>query len=86
MHLSERSLQRKIRQERDCTFQDLVDEVRKKLCAKLLKDPRRSVEQVGYLAGYSDTTSFIRAYRRWYGRTPRQPNSVESSGGQQDLS
>lgn len=85
MHVSPRSLQRRIRQERDCTFQGLVDEVRIKLCAKLLSDGQRSVEQVGYLAGYSDTTSFIRAYRRWHGRTPRQDASMEPGpGGEED--
>lgn len=89
MHLSARSLQRRIKEERGCTFQDLVDEVRKKLCAKLLRDRRYSVEQVAYLVGYSDTTSFIRAYRRWHGRTPRQASPANSKArpgrGQSDL-
>ena len=83
MHVSPRSLQRKIKQERDCTFQGLVDEVRIKLCAKLLSDKRRSVEQVGYLAGYADSTSFIRAYRRWHGRTPRQTSSTQPGAGRE---
>lgn len=74
LNLSSRSLQRKIKEEQDCSYRDLVDEVRKKLCARYMEDPQRTVDEIGYLAGYADTTSFIRAYKRWYGSTPRQTN------------
>lgn len=72
LNLSSRSLQRKLKKERGCTYKDLVEEARKKLCAKYLEDPQRTVDEIGFLTGYADTTSFIRAFKRWYGKTPRQ--------------
>ncbi|MCG8605094.1 helix-turn-helix transcriptional regulator, partial [bacterium] len=72
LNLSARSLQRKLKQEKGCSYTDLVEDARKKLCAKYLEDPKRTVDEVGYLTGYADTTSFIRAFKRWYGKTPRQ--------------
>lgn len=75
LNLSSRSLQRKLKQEKGCSYKDLMEETRKKLCAKYLEDPRRTVDEIAYLTGYADTTSFIRAFKRWYGKTPRQVGS-----------
>ncbi len=72
LHLSSRSLQRKIKKEKGCSYRHLVDETRKKLCAKYMEDPKRTVDEISFLAGYADTTSFIRAFKRWYGKTPKQ--------------
>jgi AraC-like DNA-binding protein len=42
--------------------------------ARMLADPgeRRTVEQIGYAAGFDDPTTFTRAFRRGYGVTPRE--------------
>lgn len=72
LHLSVRSLQRKIKMEKGCSYRDLVDEVRKKLCAKYMADPQRTVDEISFLTGYADTASFIRTFKRWYGKTPKQ--------------
>jgi len=72
LHLSPRSLQRKLKKETSATYKDLVDQVRRKLCDRLMEDSDRTVDEVGQLIGYSDTASFIRAFKRWHGKTPRQ--------------
>lgn len=72
LNLGARSLQRKIKEEAGCSYRDLLDEIRKKLCARYLEDPQRTVDEISYLAGYADTASFIRAFKRWYGKPPRQ--------------
>lgn len=72
LNLGSRSLQRKIKEEENCSYRDLVDEIRKKLCARYMDDTQRTVDEISYLSGYADTASFIRAFKRWYGKTPRQ--------------
>lgn len=70
LNLSGRTLQRKIKEETNATYKKLVDEVRRKLCVKLMENPSCSVDEIGFHLGYADTPSFIRAYKRWYGQTP----------------
>ena len=48
---------------------------RLRVAARLLTDPRqagRTVEQIGYAAGFEDPTTFTRAFRRAYGCAPRE--------------
>lgn len=64
-----RTLRRHLEQE-NTSFAALRDEVRQALAEEYLLGPRLSVEQVAERLGYSSTTSFINAYKRWYGITP----------------
>jgi len=52
------------------TFKQLVDDARKGHALHLLQAPSASVEAVAYSAGFSDTSAFVRAFRRWTGFTP----------------
>jgi AraC-like DNA-binding protein len=55
-------------------FQAVRDNVSKEQAADYLKDPSLSVESVGHLMGFSDTSSFRRSFRpsfkHWFGETP----------------
>lgn len=69
--LSESSLRRRLREE-GVGYQVLLDEVRAALATELLS--RRSslpLDVVADRLGYSGATSFIHAFKRWTGRTPR---------------
>ena len=77
LHVSPRTLQRKIQEETGHSFRRLVDEVRIKSADKLLRDPARTVEEIGFLLGYADTASFLRAFKRWHGHSPRQGSPQE---------
>ena len=71
LHMSPRTLMRKL----DCDgtkFQAVRDNVSKEQAADYLKDPSLSVESVGHLMGFSDTSSFRRSFKRWFGETPSQ--------------
>jgi AraC-like DNA-binding protein len=68
--LSERTLQRQLRQE-GTTFASLLTELRREMAPSLLRDGRLSVSEVAFLLGYEDPSAFRRTFRRWFGRSPR---------------
>lgn len=67
---SGRTLQRRLH-ESGTRFSDVVADVQRELSLAYLRDRKLSVGEVAYLVGFSDTTSFHRAFRRWTGDTPR---------------
>jgi AraC-like DNA-binding protein len=66
---SGRTLQRRLH-DSGTKFSDVVAEVQRELSLAYLRDRKLSVGEVAYLVGFSDTTSFHRAFRRWTGDTP----------------
>jgi AraC-like DNA-binding protein len=68
---STRSLQRRLREE-GTSFAEVIDTLRHDKAKLLLKDPNLPVYEIGYLLGYSDPSTFHRAFRRWQGTSPRQ--------------
>ena len=69
LHVSVRTLQRKLVMA-GTTFREVADSVRGQLAQEHLADPRTSITEVAYLLGFSDETSFTRAFRRWTGESP----------------
>ena len=69
LHLSQRTLQRRL-QEEGSSFQLLLDETRRDLALQYLAQPERSLLEIAYLLGFADPSNFFRAFRRWYGCTP----------------
>lgn len=69
--LSRRSLQRRLADE-GSSFQLLVDETRRELALRHLRDPRVSLTDVALLTGFADASAFHHAFRRWTGTTPRE--------------
>jgi AraC-like DNA-binding protein len=70
MGVSTRSLQRKLRDE-GTTFADLLDEFRKKMALRLLADEGLAIYEIAFLLGYSEPSTFFRAFRRWEGTSPQ---------------
>lgn len=77
--MSERTLQRRITDE-GTTFRDLLAEARQELWRRLLADPSAGIDEVSYLLGYQDTSSFYRAFRDWEGITPNRWRELNSPG------
>lgn len=69
LHLSEKTLQRRLREE-DTSYQQLLDDIRRDLATQFLDDSRLSVCEITFRLGFSDQSSFTRAFRRWTGRAP----------------
>ena len=71
MAMSEATLQSRLA-ERGTTFQTLVDEAREDLARAYLRQSRYSLTDIAFLLGFSDTSNFARAFRRWVGCSPAE--------------
>lgn len=71
MGLSSWSLQRRLREER-LSFTALVDKVRCEMATHYLQQRQLAISEMALLLGYSEVSAFSRAFRRWFGISPRQ--------------
>ncbi len=71
LNVSNRTLQRKLREE-GTSFIDLLQDTRLQLARKYLSSPGRSVVETAYLLGFSEPSTFSRAFKRWTGQSPAQ--------------
>lgn len=69
LHMSVRTLQRRLASE-GTTFREVMEAARGQLAQAYLADPRVSIGEVAMLLGFSDASSFNRAFRRWTGESP----------------
>jgi len=67
--ISPRTLRRRLAQEHT-SYQRIVDQVRNERALRYLVDEKRSIDEVAFLLGFSDHSAFIKAFRRWTGKTP----------------
>ncbi len=71
MDLSVRTLQAKL-SESQLSFSDILEEQRIALAENYLKQPQYTLDDVAANLGYSEQSSFGRAFKRWTGLTPKQ--------------
>jgi AraC-like DNA-binding protein len=71
MHVSNRTLQRKLKDE-GTSFIDLLQDARLNLARKYLAQPQRSIVEIAYLLGFSEPSTFSRAFKRWTGSAPAE--------------
>jgi AraC-like DNA-binding protein len=69
LHLSQRTLQRRL-QEEGTSFQILLDDTRRELAEQYLAQPQMTLLEIAYLLGFADPSNFFRAFRRWFDETP----------------
>lgn len=71
LHVSARTLQRRL-EDQGTSFAELLDQTRQVAAIEYLKDPRISITETAFLLGFSDTSTFYRAFKRWTKQTPAQ--------------
>ncbi|MFV8817466.1 AraC family transcriptional regulator [Haliea sp. E17] len=71
LHVSNRTLQRKLKEE-GTSFSDLLQDTRLQLARKYLNQGSRSVVETAYLLGFSEPSTFSRAFKRWTGLAPAE--------------
>ncbi len=69
MGMSSRTLQRRLAAE-GLAYQDLVLDARKSLSEQLLRRTDYALAEIAFLTGFSDQSTFTRAFKRWHGQTP----------------
>jgi AraC-like DNA-binding protein len=69
--LTPRTLQRKL-QEHGTSYNDVLDQMRRQLAMRYLREPQMAICEVAYLLGFSESSSFHRAFKRWTGLTPKE--------------
>lgn len=70
LHISVRTLQRQLCV-RGFVYEDLVEAVRREVACRLLQELDTSIADAARAAGYTDPSSFSRAFRRWTHMSPR---------------
>lgn len=75
LNVSPRTMQRRL-DEHGVTFADLLDEVRAELAKNKLVGSDLSLAEIGFLLGFSEQSSFTRAFKRWTGKTPLEYRRV----------
>ncbi|MBW2441543.1 MAG: AraC family transcriptional regulator [Deltaproteobacteria bacterium] len=76
LKMSTRSLQRKLQDART-TFGTLLDEVRQELAEHYIHDSTVSLTEIAFVLGYSEYSSFWRAYKRWTKTSPSEIRKLE---------
>ncbi|MCJ8160993.1 AraC family transcriptional regulator [Acinetobacter zhairhuonensis] len=56
--------------EANTSFQQILSDYRCRLAKKLLANTTESVERIVYLTGFSEPSTFYRAFKRWTNETP----------------
>ena len=75
MGLRCQTLYRRLRAE-GVSFEKLLDELRHKMALHYLNGKKVSVNETAYLVGFSDPSSFSRAFKRWTGNSPVNRKSL----------
>jgi AraC-like DNA-binding protein len=88
LHVTPRTLRRKLREQKT-SLRGLLDELRMNLALKYLRDTDLATKGIAHALGYSETTSFRRALRRWTRSAPtdvrKQVIKPRPSGPSQQL-
>jgi AraC-like DNA-binding protein len=69
MATSRQTLYRSLKAE-GVTFEQVLDGLRHRLAVRYLAGKRVSVNETAYLVGFSDASTFSRAFKRWTGKRP----------------
>lgn len=67
--MSERTLYRRL-SESGQAYQEVLESTQRSLAKRLLSQPAFSIPDIAFLTGFSEQSSFNRAFKRWVGQTP----------------
>lgn len=69
--LSPRTLSRRLNEEGE-QFRHLLDMAKKETAGSMIDDRGLRIEEIAYLLGYNEYSSFSRAFKKWYGVSPME--------------
>jgi len=71
LYMSPRKLQRLLQGD-GTTFNFILNQIRLDLAQKYLREQDTSITEIAFLLGFSESSAFSRAFKRWMGVTPSQ--------------
>lgn len=71
LHTTPRNLHRKLQKE-DTSFKQLLTDVRKELAQQYIQDRSKTLTEISFMLGFSEVSSFSRAYKGWTGKPPSE--------------
>lgn len=80
--MSERTFYRRLSDE-NLSYRDVLQEAQSALAQTLLRDGKCSIAEIAFLTGFSEQSTFSRAFKRWVGQAParfRQLAAQNDSG------
>lgn len=69
MGLSERTLHRRLKH-KNRVYRDILKEIRKSMAVNYLTDPKLTLPEIALMLGYSEQSTFSRAFKIWFGLSP----------------
>lgn len=66
--------------EQETHYQGVCDSLRHRLALQYVSEPERSMVDVAFMLGFSELSTFYRAFKRWTGITPQQYRRQVSPG------
>lgn len=80
LHTTPRNMHRKLQKE-GTSFKQLLTEVRQDLAQQYIQDRSKTLTEISFLLGFSEVSSFSRAFKGWTGKPPSEVRqSVAESG------
>ncbi|RCR66664.1 AraC family transcriptional regulator [Larkinella punicea] len=68
--LSVRSLQRRLQAE-EVTFREIIDLARRDIALRLIRTNQHNINEIAFVMGYDEPSSFRRAFKKWTGHNPK---------------
>ena len=69
--LSERTFARRLAED-GTTFGQIVENVRRRLAERYVREPGAKTKQIAFMLGYTEPATFANAFRRWTGKSPSE--------------
>ena len=76
---STRSLRRHLLAE-GTSYREVIQSLLAVSASRLLRDPARPIKEAAAMLGFRDAPAFVRAFRRWTGKTPGEYRRVSKGG------
>jgi len=71
LRMPPRTLQRRLAREGTSLHAE-IEHIRKTMATAALRDPARPIEDIAFVLGYAEPSTFYRSFKRWTGKTPHQ--------------
>ncbi len=75
LHMTPRNMHRKLQKE-DTSFKVLLTGIRRELAQQYIQDRSKTLTEISFLLGFSEVSSFSRAYKGWTGQPPSEARQI----------